>query len=88
MEYRLKYRDVPWGVALAVLPGKIIGKFIINPFEYTTRNWKQMLVSGLEGILLAAVGLVIIVAVLSFVEIFTDGAISRIFEDTIKELIS
>lgn len=34
MEYRLKYRDLPWSTAVCVLPGKIIGTFIIKPFLY------------------------------------------------------
>ena len=33
MEYRLRYRDLPWSVALAALPGKIIGGYLIRPTE-------------------------------------------------------
>jgi len=31
MEYRMKYRDIPWSIAFAVLPGKIIGIFFARP---------------------------------------------------------
>ena len=38
MEYRLKYRDIPWPIAIAVLPGKIIGTFILNPLAWWSGN--------------------------------------------------
>ena len=46
MEYRLKYRDIPWLVAIEVLPGKIIGSLFIKPWRrlmynnsYRARVW-------------------------------------------------
>ena len=42
MEYRMKYRDIPWMVALTVLPGKIIGTFFIKPPIYLKINFKRL----------------------------------------------
>ena len=43
MDYRVKYRDIPWPVAISVLPGKIIGAWIIDPALNFIQNWKRIL---------------------------------------------
>jgi len=44
MEHRVKYRDIPWGVAFGVLPGKIIGTFFIKPGIAFRCDWPHILV--------------------------------------------
>ncbi len=69
MEYRLKYRDIPWVVAFIVLPGKVLGTvFIAWPARYIA-NWRHNSV---------IVGLVAIMAVVLAVMIhyITDGTIN------------
>ena len=41
-EHRVPYRDIPWGVAFAVLPGKIIGTFILKPASFIYSLYKQI----------------------------------------------
>jgi len=43
MDYRVKYRDIPWPVAIGVLPGKIIGAWMIDPALNFKQNWKRIL---------------------------------------------
>ena len=75
MEYRLKYRDIPWPVALGVLPGKIIGTLFIKPLERLSRN------AGLRARVwlsrFCTVLMVMVVAAVIFViaDHFTGGAV-------------
>jgi hypothetical protein len=41
MEQRLKYRELPWSVALGVLPGKIFGTLADRLYNHV--NWKRRL---------------------------------------------
>ncbi len=41
MEYRLKYRDIPWHVAIFVLPGKVCGTVFIKWPQRFIDNWEH-----------------------------------------------
>ena len=79
MEYRLKYRDIPWGVAIGVLPGKIIGTFIIRPALNLKRNWKYILRKWLGRLLAVAVVIFVLVFVGMILEAASEGGLSRTF---------
>lgn len=38
MDYRIKYRDIPWSVALYVLPAKIVGTLVGKPIDFLKRE--------------------------------------------------
>jgi len=86
MEYRLKYRDIPWGVALTVLPGKIIGKFIIVPVEYVILKRRRLL----RILLITMITSVVIFMALTFVDMMTDrklfAFIGKIYENILALL--
>lgn len=71
MEYHMKYRDIPWGVALTVLPGKIIGSLIIKPAKKFENNWKSILLlwvkcfASILVLIIASVAIVILVDLLA-----------------------
>jgi hypothetical protein len=44
MDQRLNYRDIPWHVAIAVMPGKILGTIFIKWPNWIVDEWKQFLV--------------------------------------------
>lgn len=69
MEYRVRYRDIPWSVAIGVLPGKIIGTFCIKPFHKVKRNVMKYVFRFLY--MLATVIVLICAAVLA--DKLTDG---------------
>lgn len=78
MEYRVKYRDIPWSVALAVLPGKIIGTFFIKPgirFKYDHRRILRNWIINAAGcvVILLAIALII-----TLVNIGTDGKVGEL----------
>ena len=81
MEYRLRYRDVPWFVAIGVLPGKIIGTFFIKPWLKFKRDWKNTIVRWCERFFLLVVILVVMGGVLALTNHLTKGGIDRIFSD-------
>ncbi len=71
------YRDVPWPVAIAVLPGKIIGTFILNPINYFRRNQKRILIKWgwrLMGVVIISAVLVLFCLLL---DTLTDGESSK-----------
>ena len=69
MEYRLKYRDIPWFIAFIVLPAKICGTMFIKWPLWIADNWKDcLLFIGIVSFLAA-----LIVAATYFV---TDGKIN------------
>jgi len=86
MEYRLKYRDIPWGVALTVLTGKIIGKFIIVPVEYVILKRRRLL----RILLITMITSVVIFMALTFVDMMTDrklfAFIGKIYENILALL--
>jgi len=48
MEYRLKYRDVPWHIAIFVLPGKVCGTIFIKwPLRFAKHWEKHVAVIGM-----------------------------------------
>jgi hypothetical protein len=46
MDYRVRYREIPWGVAICVLPGKVIGRCVLDPVlhvkKYPVRILKKI----------------------------------------------
>lgn len=67
MEYRVKYRDIPWPVAIGVLPGKIIGALFIKPWKRFTRNngyYAKVWVSRIGAMLL-----VVLLATILFIAV-------------------
>lgn len=73
MEYRMKYRDVPWMVALTVLPGKIIGTFFIKPPIYLKRNFKRLFLKYMPPILLIMIVLMVLMVVFMVVDHLSGG---------------
>lgn len=53
MEYRLRYRDIPWFVAFTVLPGKILGTVFIKWPQRFADNWTHNLV--ITGLIISLV---------------------------------
>lgn len=76
MEYRLKYRDIPWPVAIGVLPGKIIGTFLIKPWLKFRRTWKR----AVRILLVLLMMLIITMGMLTIVDYFVGGAIRHKFK--------
>jgi len=60
MEHRIKYRDIPWGVALGVLPGKIIGTLFIKPGITFRRDWKYILTRAGRKLLILCMIIIVI----------------------------
>ena len=77
MEYRLKYRDVPWSVAFGVLPGKIIGTFLIKPVEKFKRNWEVILHKWLTRLLIIVLLAMMVVAVWALFDHLTAGKFTK-----------
>ena len=73
MEYRMRYRDIPWGVALAVLPGKMIGSLIINPVIRFGNNWSEILLRWLKRLVLLLLIIVFFGMLIMVADIITDG---------------
>ena len=80
MDYRVKYRDIPWGVALSVLPGKIIGTWFIKPGITFRCNWRDILMRWLKKLLILVAVLVIILVIITMIEIFSEGLFSAWIE--------
>jgi hypothetical protein len=73
MEYRLKYRDIPWSVAIMSLPLKIIGTFIGRPIEYIANNPYEFLIKVLWKLLWAFVLVIVFMALMTLADITFDG---------------
>jgi len=84
MEYRVRYRDIPWFVAIGVLPGKIIGTFFIKPWLRFRRNWKSITRRWVERFALLCMVLAIVGAVLGLVNHLTDGRLILEMEAVIQ----
>ena len=63
MEYRLKYRDIPWHVAIFVLPGKIGGTVFIKWPSQFAKNWQR----NIGGLGVCLLMLIVIMALLYFI---------------------
>lgn len=75
MEYRMKYRDIPWRVAIGVLPGKVIGSFIINPYVFlNSKRWVRHVIATLKLMSVITILAVILIAFVAvIVDALTDG---------------
>ena len=73
MEYRMRYRDIPWGVALAVLPGKIIGCWIFRPMEWFERKWKRILLKIGKFLLISLMVCIVIGCLFVLIDKTTNG---------------
>ena len=74
MEYRVKYRDLPWSVAFGVLPGKIIGHFILKPVHWVIHHPHKTLSFLLFTLLgISLTGLILVLA-----NIAVDGAVAAL----------
>lgn len=73
MEYRMRYRDIPWGVAVCVLPGKIIGRCIIHPFRYVSKYPMRILSKIGKFLLVVAITMIIFGIVVVLADRLTDG---------------
>jgi len=82
MEHRLKYRDIPWLVALGVLPGKIIGTFLIKPFLKLTFNDGYLAKVWLTRLLVVSLVFVVGGLFLALVDYATDGAVTASLSQT------
>ena len=81
MEYRVRYRDIPWFVAIGVLPGKIIGTFFIKPWLKFRRDWKSITLRWTERFFLLIMALAIIGGAFVLVNHLTKGGVERMFLD-------
>lgn len=73
MEYRMKYRDIPWSVALTLLPGKIIGTLFIKPPIYLRRNFNRLLRKYGPPIIICIMALMIFLAVFMIIDYTIGG---------------
>lgn len=73
MEYRMRYRDIPWGVAVCVLPGKIIGRCIIHPIQYVKRYPMRILKKIGKFLMVCLITVVICAVATVLVDRLTDG---------------
>ena len=74
MEYRVQYRDVPWGVAICVLPGKIIGGCILDPIHNFVRDWKRILAKWAKGFIIVMIVSIVLVLLTMLADTLTNGA--------------
>jgi len=81
MEYRLKYRDIPWSVAIGVLPGKIIGTFLIKPWLRFKRNWQRTVVRWLTGFMVTIIALMLVLLLMTLLDTVTDGSVQKLLID-------
>lgn len=85
MEYHMKYRDIPWGVALTVLPGKIIGSLIIKPAKKFENNWKSILLLWIKCFAFILVLIIVSVAIVILVDLLVnDGTYYTILSETLN----
>ncbi len=69
MEYRLKYRDIPWFVAFIVLPGKILGTVLIKwPLRFAD-HWEHNLV-------ILGLSIMMVIAIVAGMYYVTDGTVN------------
>ena len=77
MEYRLRYREIPWGVAICVLPGKVLGRFVVDPIEYCAKYWRRLLRKTGKILLFLVIATAIVVLAFMLFEAITDGNLSK-----------
>lgn len=75
MEYRAKYRDIPWPVAVGVLPGKIVGTLFIKPWIKLKRSNTHTARVWLRGLCVLLLTLVILAVMFALIDQLTHGAI-------------
>jgi len=73
MESRLRYRDIPWGVAFCVLPGKIIGRCVIDPCVRFSVSWKRIMMRWLQRLLIFTIVIVVVGLLLFGIDALTQG---------------
>lgn len=88
MEYRLRYRDIPWGVALTVLPGKIIGRLIIAPVFHIAENWKRILIKISKTIGTISLILLVLGVVITLIDLATKDKLSISIVDIYKYVVA
>ena len=69
----MKYRDVPWAVALTLLPGKIIGTFCIKPPIYIKSNFSRLLRKYGPSIITCVMMLMILLSAFMLADHLADG---------------
>jgi fructose-specific phosphotransferase system IIC component len=77
----MKYRDIPWGVALAVLPGKIIGCFVLNPLSWVEKRFETIA----KSIFIIAVLFTLFGLILVCVNAVMDGAFMNVISRAVEE---
>lgn len=68
----MKYRDIPWGVALGVLPGKVIGSVFIKPY-LKRRPWKRTIMKWAKRTLITLVVVILILILCVAVDQLSGG---------------
>lgn len=82
MDYRLKYRDIPWRVALGVLPGKLIGSFFIKPYIKFMYRWRNIISSNAKHLLVVIAICLVIALAFSLVDVLSgNGLIVEVFNN-------
>ncbi len=79
MQYRVEYRDIPWPVAICVLPGKVIGTFFIKPWLRFRRNWKNILTRWIHKLVVLMIVLLVFVLACVLADKLTEGGVDRLF---------
>jgi hypothetical protein len=75
MEFRMKYRDIPWSVAIGVLPGKIVGTLFIKPWIRLKRNNGRVAIVWLRRLCVLLLALVILAVIFTLIDQLTHGAV-------------
>jgi hypothetical protein len=88
MENRIKYRELPWSVALGVLPGKIFGTLADRWYNHV--NWKRKLKGWGQFTFICLVFSIIAVCAVLLTDKFTQGGFFKMIIElynTIKALL-
>lgn len=81
MEYRVRYRNIPWPVAICVLPGKIIGTFFIKPWLRFKRDWNRILMRRLHNLVVLMIVLLVFTLACVLADKLTEGGVDRLFSE-------
>jgi len=68
MEYRLRYRDIPWTVAIMTLPCKIVGTLIGKPIDYINEDPFRFFMKALKKLFWAIVITVVFVLLMGLMD--------------------
>lgn len=78
MDYIVRYRDLPWGVAAGAFFGKL-GWTLINPFIASEFIWKQRIIKVLKFMAFTTVAITcMILLAIALDHLFFDGTGSAI----------